>query len=210
MKRTLFFCVCLSLCLASCNRTYRDSALYQQSGRPKPIVTLLPTLDHSSDTSLAWDLSKEFTEEFRKKMYDSSKVYLLRDGADHAVAEKLNPPNPEAIPSEVIADLGATEFAVVTEIFEHKQTPHPTSVGSATLELGMRVRVIDVRNSTPKVVLQEIYQQEQLIAPAYIQMDYQRNGWQSETFQNTPVGMLHNRMIREIAGRIEAYIEATR
>jgi hypothetical protein len=207
-----------ALLCGGCTRNYRDTTLYQLSGRQKPIVAVLPVIDNTSENNLRWDLSRELTDEIRKRVYDSKKIYLLRDGGNLEIAKQLSTPNPQAISTTAIANLGAAEFAVVAEIIEQDEEPyginrasldHPVraEVGSV-LSLALRVRVIDVRHEEPKVVLQEVLDHDYVIARAYMNCDYAKMPWGTEAYTRTPMGMAHSRLIRELVSRVEAYIEA--
>lgn len=205
-----------TLICSGCARHYSDSTLYQLSGRQKPIVAVLPVIDHTSENDLTWDLSREFTDEIRKRVYDSKRIYLLREGGSFEIAQLLSTPNPQAIASSAIDDLGAAQFAVITEILEQQEAPFSVTKNSkplrseagAILSLGLRVRVIDLRHETPRIVLQEVLEDDFVVARAYMQSDYAKTPWGSEAFTRTPMGMAHSRLVRELVSRVEAYIEA--
>lgn len=57
----------VALLCGGCARNYRDTTLYQLSGRQKPIVAVLPVIDNTSANNLRWDLSRELTDEIRKE-----------------------------------------------------------------------------------------------------------------------------------------------
>lgn len=209
----------LAAVCTSCCPTCRDTSLYHPTGRQKPIVAVLPIINHTSEKHLSWDLSQEFTDEVRKRVFDSTKVYLLRDGGNLELASQLNCPDPKAIPANMLKTLGAAEFVVVGELMEQKQIPYSQSkskdlnsleVSEAVLSLALRVRVIDVRNEKPKVVLQEVLNHEHMIARAYLNADYDKMSWGTEAFERTPMGIAHNRLIRELVARVEGYVEAVR
>jgi hypothetical protein len=208
-----------ALLCGGCGRNYRDTTLYQLSGKQKPIVAVLPVIDNTPKNDLRWDLSRELTDEIRKRVYDSKKIYLLREGGNLEIARLLSTPNPQAISPVAIESLGAAEFAVVAEIIEqeeerfgvgHRAVAHPirSEVG-AVLSLALRVRVIDMRHEIPKVILQEVVNHDFVISRAYMSCDYSRMPWGTEAFTHTPMGMAHNHLVREIVARIEAYIEAS-
>ena len=215
----LYFGILASIC-TSCASNYRDTTLYQHSGRQKAIVAVLPVISDVTDADLSWDLSKEFTDEIRKRVYDSTKIYLLRDHASRELAEKLNVPNPTTIPLEEAKKLGAAEFVVVMELINQMESPyglrlasddHPLKgeVGSV-LSISMRVRVIDVRHDKPKVILQEVMNNKHVIAGAYMNNDYSRTPWGTEAFERTPLGLAHSKIVRELVSRVENYIDAAR
>lgn len=201
--------------LCGCTCGYRDTALYQPSGRQKPIVAVLPVIDNTEKTNLKWDLSHELTDEIRKRVFESKKIYLLRDGSSLEVAEMLSTPNPKNISAAATKCLGAAEFVVVAEIIEQEEAKYGfasddsvrSEVGSI-LSLALRVRVLDVRRGTPKVILQEVLDNDYVISRAYMNCDYSKMAWGTEAFTRTPMGMAHNRLIRTLTSRIESYIES--
>lgn len=212
----VFFGLLASLC-ASCVPCYRDTALYQRSGKQKAIVAVLPVINHGEGADLSWDLSTEFTDEMRRHVYDSSKLYLLRDLGSREIAQRLNTPNPEMIPLVQAKDLGAAEFVVVSELIDQKLEPmslrenHSQNGNEeSVLRLSMRVRVLDVRHDKPKVILQEVVHNEHILDRAYMANDYQKTPWGTEAFQYTPLGFAHHKLVREIVSRVENYIEAAR
>lgn len=216
MRALIITLGCAWLFCAGCAPTYRDTTLYQRCGSQKPIVAVLPVIDMTTKESpLTWDLSRELTDEIRKRVYDSKKIYLLREGGSREIAKMLTTPNPQAISSSVISNLRDADFAVVAEIIEHEDVDHlqlkpkVADVGSL-LSLALRVRVIDVREEKPKVILQEVLDNDFLVSRAYLNWDYSKTPWGSEAFACTPMGMAHNRLIRTLVSRIEAYIEAVR
>ncbi|MCH9627189.1 MAG: hypothetical protein S4CHLAM2_08240 [Chlamydiales bacterium] len=220
MGRVFMYFGLLAALTASCAPCCRDTTLYQSSGKQKAIVAVLPVIDHSGCRNLSWNLSREFTDEIRNRVYDSSKVYLLRDHGSRELAERLNTPNPAHISEVEVRNLGATEFVVVAELIDQHEIPYAARKTpekspfkgevSAVLSVDMRVRVIDIRHDQPKVVLQEVLNQEHVIVPAYMSSDYARAPWGTEAFMRTPMGLTHNKMVRELVSRVENYIEATR
>lgn len=219
MRGLFLFLGAAALLCGGCARQYRDTALYQLSGRQKPIVAVLPIINHVENQDLKWDLSKELTDEIRKRVSDSKRVYLLREGGSLEFAKELSTPNPTAIPESAITNLGAAEFAVVAELIEQDEVPYSHAKGAqddslcsdagAILSMALRVRVIDLRRETPKLVLQEVLDHDFVIARAYMQSDYSKTPWGTEAYSRTPMGMAHARIIRELVSRIEAYIEAS-
>jgi hypothetical protein len=217
MRAFFLTLIMTSLICGGCSPRYSDCTLYQLSGRQKPIVAVLPVVDHTEQTELVWDLSREFTDEIRKRVYNSKRIYLLREGGNIETAKLLSTPNPQAIAKSSIDDLGSVQFVVVTELLEQKEAPFSMgknakpihSDAGMILSVGLRVRVIDVRRDTPKIILQEVLEDDFVVARAYMQNDYARTPWGSEAFSRTPMGMAHIRLVKELVSRVEAYIEAT-
>ncbi|MCC5833001.1 MAG: hypothetical protein JJU12_08180 [Chlamydiales bacterium] len=207
----VYFSLLASLC-ASCAPRCRDTTLYQSSGRHKAIVAVLPVIDNSQGVDLSWDLSKEFTEEIRKHVYDSPELYLLREHGTREIAERLNTPNPSMISQSLVNDLGAAEFVVVAELIDQSESP---CIGrfeetGCMLNTAMRVRVLDLRHDKPKVILQEVIDHNHFVPRVLMAGDCSKTPWGTEAFKHTPLGLVHNKIVREVVGRVESYIEAAR
>lgn len=218
MKAFFFLVLSLtSFVFGGCKRPCHEAALYHISGRQKPIICVLPVVDHTKENNqLTWDLSREFTDEIRKRVYNSKKVYLLKEGSSIDIAHELINPNPRAITGEMLDTFAEAQFIVVTEILEQKESPFNFSKNEKTqnsesgvaLSVGLRVRVLDIRNSTPRVILQEVLKEEFIVAKDFMHKDYAKTPWGSEAFMSTPMGMAHHRLVKELVSRTEAYIEA--
>lgn len=218
LGRSTLFLMMLALVCASCGRQARDITLYERTGGQKPIVTVLPVIDHTSGAELSWNLSEEFTEEIRQRIFNSPHVYLLRSTNRTDIAEQFNIPNPLAISPDAREALGAAEFVVVAELLNQGELTHamknttnpPHADTPATFALTARVRVLDVRRETPKVVLQEVVNLEHQIVRPYMHCDYTVNGWGTEMFSKTPMGMAHSRLVKDLVSRVEEYIDTAR
>lgn len=212
------FLIAVSSLLAGCVSHYRDACLYQRTGGSKPIVTVLPVLSpvqNIQETYLPWDVSSELTEQICKRFYDSSRLYILDGVGSWELAKELNNNNLKALSKLQMNNIGASQFLVVSELLDHKETP--CKLGSAelgeiaaTLALDFKIRVIDVRGQTPKVVFQELIHHDHLIPRAYLHCDYKKAAWGTESFERTPVGMAHSQLAREVVARVESYIYAAK
>lgn len=213
MKRLLFAALLTTTLFSGCSRNYRDTSLYQRTGQVKPIVTVMPVIDNTGVNHLTWDFSREMTDEIRKRIFDSTKLYLLREGGSIEFAKELNDPNPMSLPLDVREQLGAAEFVIVSEFIDQHETPYGLQrpgheqTGSV-ISLAMRVRVIDLRKDKPKVVLQEIIDHDHLVAKPYLKTDYTRYPWGTEVYESTPYGLAHSRVVRELVAHVENYIVA--
>lgn len=221
MRSALFLTIVgITVATTSCVRSYRDTSLYQPTGQIKPIVSIMPVINATGQQGPEWDYAREFTDEIRKRIFDSSRLYLLREGGSLALAKELSTPNPMEIPSDIKSRLGSAapaEYVVVTEFLEQKETPYETASSRAVqeeagalLSLTLRVRVVDLRGDTPKVVLQEIIDQEHMIAKPYLKTDYTKSGWGTDAYASTPLGMAHSKVVRELVAHVESYIIAAR
>lgn len=210
MKRLILAIAAAALVCGGCVRHYGDTSLYQTSGRQKAVVAVLPVINHNVITNIPWDLSHELTAEICRKVYESNRIYLHREPTSLEVAQLLSVPNPQAISRTATESLGDAEYAIVTEVIEQNEKAfRARSEQGAILTFALRVRVLDLRHSTPRVILQEVLDKDYVIARPYMYCDYEKMAWGTEAFNYTPMGMAHSRLVRQLVGRVEAYIEAS-
>ncbi|MCH9609880.1 MAG: hypothetical protein S4CHLAM45_13940 [Chlamydiales bacterium] len=214
MRRFLFASIIAMSVCSSCARSYRDTSLYQKTGQVKPIVSVMPVINSSKVHDLTWNLSKEFTDEIRKRVFDSSKLYLLREGGAVEYVKELNDPNPVNLPVDAKEQLGAAEYVIVAEFLDQHETPYGLAnrpnlehVGSV-LSLAMRVRVIDLRKEKPRVILQEVIDYDHIVAKPYLNTDYTKVAWGTDPFEQTPLGLAHSKIVRDLVAHAESYIVA--
>ncbi|MBS0624302.1 MAG: hypothetical protein JSS62_06770 [Verrucomicrobia bacterium] len=214
MKTVLFALSILSVIWTGCSRNCGDTSLYQRTGQIKPIVSVMPVINATGQPLAVWDTSREFTDEIRKKVFDSSKLYLLREPGSMELAQELNIPNPMEIPMDLKSRMGPAEYVIIAELIDQHQTPYQMGArdeaGGAVLYLAMRVRVIDLHKDKPSVILQEIIDHEQVIAKPYLNIDYNKISWGTEAYESTPLGMAHQKVVRELVAHVENYIIAAR
>lgn len=183
------------------------TTLHSGGGKQKPIVSILPVLDHTQSFEQI-SLSEEFTAKLAERVALTN-LYLLTNNFSKKTTDAFSVPLVENIPPKVLSTLGSTEFVVVAELLEERTEKGPTPQADL-LFLTMRLRVLDVREGKPKLVLQELIQQENMITPLIIGFDYSKFHWSMPEYARTPVGMAHQRMIRTAVNHIEKYILETR
>lgn len=193
----------LLFCLTGCVRSNCNTTFHSGGGKQKPIVSVLPVLDHTQSFEQV-----SLSEELTKKIADRialSKLYLLTNNFSKKTTDAFSVPLVEDISSKAISTLGSTEFVVVAELLEERTEKGPTPQADL-LFLTMRLRVLDVREDKPKLVLQELIQQENMIPPVAFGYDYSKIHWSMPEHARTPVGMAHQRIVREVVGHVEKYI----
>jgi hypothetical protein len=208
-----FLCAFIAAALVGCWGPYQDRCIYQRCGGRKPIVAVLPVLTpnvYDEANLIGWDLSSELSQQIRSRFLQSPSIYLLDNIGTNQLASQLNATDFEILCQKQIEKQGAAEFLVVTQLVKHTQEPCKKNAEneeiSANLSIDLRVRVLDIRNQKPKVILQELVHHDHFISRAYLFCDYQKNRWGTEAFERTPLGMAHAHLAREVVARVENYI----
>lgn len=209
----LFFALCVVSfgCTKSVNE---QAARYHDDGRPKPIVALVPVFDRSG-AQVSWSLSEEFTDHIRQRFLKRSNFFLNTPNEINAEIVTLNEShNPFAKNFSWIGDIfHKEEFVVFTELVEHdihpKQSKHTfldKLTPSCELSMTMRIRIFDLREGEPEIVLQELVHQNYLIPNPSDLKEKNPDRWKKMTFIVTPLGLAHSQFSKEVAKRIEDYI----
>lgn len=201
--------VCFSLFLltiaAGCGPHYVDYFPYRDDGTLKPHIALVPILD-SSNSNLCCNFAKELTDDVRYEIMDHGDVYLF---------------SPEEIQEDLAnckqADLFGTnlsfaknfksgDFVVVAEVIEHKIIPYekgkahlcnaPVNPCNSILSIKLRLRILDIRECEPRIVLQEIFSRCQVVAT--------QGGIEEKSYHNVSYCHVYKRFIKEFVDRIES------
>ncbi|MCH9616709.1 MAG: hypothetical protein SP4CHLAM5_02780 [Chlamydiia bacterium] len=204
----------LLLLLAGCThpQPYTDQVSYHDNGLAKPKVAIVKVID-SSDHKLDWDLSSELTELFIKQLFSDSKFYLTDD---FHMLESQSLKNLEISPySEDMRWLkemnSNSEFVVFTEILEHNIENRSGSAYNPLthikdLSMSVRVRVLDIRKTNPKIVLQEVITKVYSIPFNFGTYSDQGGSLAKNTFSLSPLGIAHKNILYEISKEVEEYI----
>jgi len=206
---------CLLL-LAGCARVSNEETAikFHSDGRAKPVVAIVPIFDRSG-AEVPWNLSEELTDTIQKRLARRSKIYLVEEERVRSATNSLDAhhhPFGQDL-SWAKKAFGENEYVVFMELVTHQLTPHEkespsdeVAETSYTLDLTMRVRVIDVRGQAPQIVLQELVSQSHYIPKLLTHIDYTKNGWGKLSYNVTPYGLSHIQFTREISKRLEDYI----
>jgi len=174
---------------------------------------VLPVVDHSRDVGIPWSISHELTEEVCARIDGVKQIYLLRDVGTRQIAERLTAPNPSLIDQDAVAGLANTEFVVSTEVIEQTKKQRGATVQdreATQVSLTLRVRILDIRGEHPRLLLQEVLEQEHMASHMDLEKEYALASWGTEAFSKTSMGQAHSRLVRKLCSRVQSYIEAAR
>ena len=74
------------------------------------------------------------------------------------------------------------------------------------LNSAIRVRLMDLRSTTPKIVLQEMIKGSYFIPKTLLPTDYEQIVWGSKEYSQSPMGIAHGQLISEVVSRVNDYI----
>jgi hypothetical protein len=212
----LFFLFVTMLTFTSCQKRYGEFIRYHDDGRMKPRVALLPLIDHSAQ-DLPWDVSEELTTGMSEKLKRNGDIFLT--SPDQVSRGFGTQSSEEWVATELPSyRLFApdNDFVVQIELLEHRKEPYSgqkvqpvyPSKGTtgAVLMMTLHVKVVDIRNQEPRIVLSQYIHSNHLIPQSRMDFDYRQIPWSTRVYKETPVGRAHARLERDIVEQLEQYI----
>ena len=198
--------ILIALAAVSCNRSQNDQmSRFHEDGRSKPSVAIASMLDTTSFDA-PWSLSEELTQGVMGRIAETGQIYV------HSQQESPFTENPfGADLSWMKREFQGEEFVAFLELVEHEFAPvttkgTPLQEASSNLNMGIRLRVVDLRPSAPRIVLQEMIHDSYFVPKTLIPTDYSVEVWGTEGFRKSPIGIAHAQLVQEIATRITDYI----
>lgn len=208
-KLPILFLAMLAASSCSNNNSQDNVSIYHEDGRAKPVVSVASLIDTTS-FDCSWSLSEEFTTEIVNQLSTSGQIYV-RSHTDFPFSE--NPFGNDF--AWMKKEFRNQEFVVFLELVDHSFTPatngkktytiSPQEV-SMNLNSSVRVRVMDMRTATPKIVLQEMISGSYFIPKTLLPTDYEQIVWGSEEYNQSPMGIAHSQLISEVVSRVSDYI----
>lgn len=211
-----FFLLLAAILFVSCQHKQPNTQVtkYHDDGRAKPVVTLVPVLD-SSNSEIPWNISEEFSANIKHRIANQGNIYLYEQKAQ--LSSEKNPFGSNNL-SWVRPSFRPSEFVVFLELIEHESIPiantikDPSKISetrkdAVNLNISMRIRIMDIREETPKIVLQELIKDSYYLANNIIdRVDYNFTQWGSEEYNITPMGIAHSQFAKHVIERINDYI----
>lgn len=191
----------------SCSRTTTNTTRYHEDGRAKPVVAIASMLDTTSFEA-PWSVSEELTDLIVSKISQNHRLFI-QPHEDLPPAE--NPFGADL--SWIKKEFESSEFVVFLELVQHELEPvvkskkpvFPQEVAT-NLNMGIRLRVMDVRGAKPKIVLQEMVKDSYYIPKTLLPTDYNTAYWGTPEYQKSPMAIAHMNIVQEISHRISDYI----
>jgi len=215
MSRTAIV-ICLAALAAGCHpeSDSRQSFHYEEKEvLNRPVVALVPIID-STTSELPWSLSDELTELVHERLEQKDKLHLIEENRIRSITKTLSSSdNPFANDISWVKNTFTNdEFVVFVELIEHDELPLNgqkfSSPKECSYELNMtaRIRVVDLRQQQPQIVLQELIHDTHFIPKRFSRFNFEQVIWGEENYNISPLGIAHGAFSKEIAKRVEDYI----
>lgn len=214
MLRTMI-CFLLVIMSSGCSSRYSTFTRFEDSGRAKPSVAMLPLINNSS-VELPWDVSEELSSGIRHSLKKNGKLFLSPEEEVENIRLNLGPMDVSTNDLEPLRTFSPSEFVIMLELVDHKKIPYERGTIKPVypadgkidhvLALMLRVHVVDIRDEKPRTILHEIVRSNHLIPTTISHIDPEDRVWGENTYNFSPTGLAHARLERDVAGRLEDYI----
>lgn len=195
---------------------YVDYFPYHDDGRTKPKVVLLPIID-STNSKFPWNVSDELSQCLYYELMNSGELYVMPPEECGAGWQQRENIDFFATDLSFVQNFGNADFLVAMELIEHSVLPSQSCCKGTSntpdnhpfnhnLCARVRIKVIDMRCDQPRIALYEIVKGDFATAPPYDQVDYEKNCWGNKGYYITPCATVHQRLISNLALRLEQVI----
>lgn len=192
----------LALVSVGCGPRYVEYFPYHDDGTLKPKIALMPIID-SSQNELPWQFTDEVADGIYYEFMNTGEFYMVSPKEMGAGWMKRDSIDFFSCDNSYAADFCNTDFIVSMEIIERSLAFCPPC--SQTVNVRIRIKILDIRCCEPKVVLYEVFK----TSYTGIQKDCGVEGgiyWKSEGYPRSYCGLAHQRIICNLTKRLEEVI----
>ncbi len=206
-----FIPLLLAFAAIGCSKNSSELSRFHEDGRAKPVVAVASLIDTTS-IDLPWSLSEELTTMIVDKVAQTGSIFV---SAKDDLSSTDTPFGNDL--SWIRREFPEDQFVVFLELVEHEtialsqEKNKNMSVNAfetaMNLKMAVKMRVVDLRSYTPKIVLQEMVRDTYYIPKNVVPVDYKVTGWGTEGFISSPMGLAHSQLVLQISSRISDYIQ---
>jgi len=216
-KLSLLAILSLVFTMFSCQDDHSNVAIkYHEDGRAKPSVALTSIID-STNFEGDWSLSEEFTELLKNKMAKSQKLYIphIHQSGSHFHFGN----NPFASDISWMRDLEVNQdFVVFMELINHEKKIEandssvplsniPAEDACSKLNIALRLKIVDLRENNPKVVLQEVIKDQFEIPNTLTAQENEKAAFGTVQYRRSYTAQAHDKLLDTVADRINEYVD---
>lgn len=198
-----------------CGPRYIDYFPCHDDGVVKPVVALLPLID-DSELDNSFDLPNELTKSMRCEIRNSGELYLLPHNEVEMHLSQMGKADifgkKDALLSQHFCN---ADFVVLTELISHEIIPYEVNTNiiksildRKTLQISMRIKILDVRDSAPHIVLQEILTNQYPILRRDLEIDLNNLQIDSENYKYSSICRAHQQLVYTVVKRMEEVIRS--
>lgn len=208
------FCLLLTGC--GSKPSHIQSFRYYENAKQKPVAILVPLIVRDQNAKISWSISNEITSEVQRRLIQRGEIFLNQAQLSDRLKDKLHSQDFVTLSSEDLSELKAqNEYAVFMELIEHQEYTAEQMMSKKEedveyLSLKVRLRVFDLREKEPKVLLQEILHYKPYIPFVERDTDYSKVVWGGDSYPASLYGRTHSKLEKDLTHQIETYISISK
>ncbi len=183
MYSRLLLLLCVPLFFCGCRTRYSDFFPYYDNGTKKPSIALLPVYDgldvqekKTLETLFPGNFPDTLTNSVRNRLKREGKIYIPPKGA---IQKMLNSISEKSLASDreltLYKRIQGTDYVCLMELASIQVMPYKRGAikplyladireeDARVLAIAVRVKIVDIRGSTAKMVRQELVQSNHMI-----------------------------------------------
>lgn len=179
----------------------------------KPILSVIPIFDQTKHHQ-PWNVADHLTAGILRSLSLKDELYMVDQEKLAQIFKELQNTG-DFFGTDVQwikKKFRSEEFVAFIELIKHEETllnfhnDIPDADCPAELFLSARIRIFDLRNPVPKLVLSEVVNHSENLPKEFNRINRPVTTPDQEGFQATPLGIAHDSFAKEIAERIEDYV----
>lgn len=213
--RALF--LILSFSVFSCGGPYHiDYFPIDDEGQVKPKVVLVPLID-SSEHELSWDVADELAKNIDEELKSLGECYVPYGKEVGVIWNKRYEIDFFSSDLSYAKEFKQTDYIVALELIEHSLSAiqsmellskkrKDSFLANQLITSRVRIKVIDIRYETPKIILYEVFKSCYKFTPSKnTELDL-KVCLNEEGYNKTPYGIAHKRLAKNLAARLAKVI----
>lgn len=215
MNVRILFIVLMAVMSVGCGQRQPEYFPYYENGKAKPKTVLLPFAD-STDGCAPWNIGTELGTDLFNRIMCRGLLFLIPQ--DETVGRLQGCDRNFFTPDlSIYRRFCGSDYVVALELIEHSLVPYRRGMCNdyvlpqkyhwrSVLETKVRLRIVDVRCSEPKVLLQEIFASRYPVPTDKECLDYSVCCPGTELYPSTPWCKAHEQLIEQLVCRIDSVI----
>ncbi len=199
---TYFAILCFSL--TGCHKQEDSSQAHLEQKKAR--IAVAPVIDLSKHR-LSWNVASEITTNIYESLAQKNCYQLVAPSKLKKLSKNQDPFSSDL--SWVKQLFPEQEFVCFTTLLEHSEKPSyaeeevSISDSPTDLKISLQVRIIDLREETPKIVLDKTFEKIQHIPRQFSCFNFTQVAWGQPMYTFSPIGVVHAELTDDIIHQIE-------
>lgn len=197
---------------SGCSTKYSDFFPRRDDGSVKPSLVLLP-IESEVVVPLSGDWAREMTEGLRQQLMEEGSLFMPPETAVQRILERSPMDWYHTKDLNAFRAFAPSQFVACLEVVDYHEQPYkrgectplyPASIDpdrASVVCIKVRLKIVDIRGSTPKIVRRELVQSNHVVEKNAIRNHLAME--QEGSISGSALLMVHARLLQDLAQKIE-------